>query len=393
MGGVLRMTEAESRDADDGVLRLGFDGTALGSGRGGDETHCRGSLRGSAQPRVRGDQVYVHAYRDQEIGLPARRWTVPALPGAARYVASLPGDLWRHRNEIDLYHAHLHAPVWSPVPVALTVTDLSFVHHPELFPRATRVRLQIAIGQQVRRVALVVASTDGGRHDLIQHYDLEPSRVAVVPCAVEPPLPLSGEEQRTADAELARLGVHGPMVIHIGTLHPRKNVVRLIEAWQLLQSTTPECREHQLVLAGGRWWGAGAEEAAIRRARPGSVVALGPVDDTMRRHLLHRAAALAYPSLFEGFGLPPVEAMACGTPVLGTTRGAVPEVCGDAALLVDPLDIEAIADGLRRVLLDDSLRDTLTRAGRGQVEQYSLERVGHALRRAYRSVLEPQLQR
>jgi len=387
LGGVLRMsTRTRGGSGEDG-LRVGLDGTALGSGRGGDETLCRGTLRALESTSRPGDRVYVHAHRDETVGPAAQRWTVPSLPGAARYTASLPADLWRHRRDIDLYHGQLHAPVWCPVPTVLTVTDLSFVHHPDLFPRPTRMRLNLAIEYQVRRVAMVIALSEYGRRDLIDRYNLDPSSVAVVPCVVETPSPLTDAERSAADAELAQRGVHGPMVLHLGTLHPRKNIVRLIDAWRQLRATTPACSDHQLVLAGGRWWGAGAEESAIERCPPGSVVALGPVDDIMRRHLLHRSVALAYPSLFEGFGLPPVEAMACGTPVLATNHGAVPEVCGDAALFIDPLDTATIAGGLRDLLLDATLRATLIEAGRRRVDRYSPQTVGYALRRAYRAAL------
>jgi glycosyltransferase involved in cell wall biosynthesis len=131
-----------------------------------------------------------------------------------------------------------------------------------------------------------------------------------------------------------------------------------------------------LVVAGASWFGSGAVEAEAASAAPDSVVFLGRVSDDEREYLLRTARGLAYVSLFEGFGLPPVEAMARGTPVLASATTAIPEVVGDAGVLVDPTDVGAIAEGLRRILTDDQLRSDLSRRGLIRAKNFEVERTG-----------------
>jgi glycosyltransferase involved in cell wall biosynthesis len=169
--------------------------------------------------------------------------------------------------------------------------------------------------------------------------------------------------------------------VYVGNLHPRKNLVTLIRAFSRLRQQ-PRYDDVVLVVAGGRWWGEGPEAAAAQALPEGAIRFLGRVDDHGRDRLVREATILAYPSLFEGFGLPPLEAMAVGTPVLTTTGGAIPEVVGDAALLVEPLDVEGMTVGLGQLLDDDSLRATLANRGRRRAAAFDVARTGRALRSA-----------
>ncbi len=167
------------------------------------------------------------------------------------------------------------------------------------------------------------------------------------------------------------MGVDPPYLLYLGNLHPRKNVPRLIDAFARAQRAAAGIDNFKLVIAGGRWWGGGEEQRAARQARPGSVVFLGRVPDAVRDALLQRATALLYPSLWEGFGLPPVEAMAVGTPVLASNTSAFPEVLSDAALLVDPFDTDAIARGIVELATSQALRATLIERGRRRAATFT----------------------
>jgi len=217
----------------------------------------------------------------------------------------------------------------------------------------------------------------------VEAYGLDPDRVFAVPNRVRPVMPLPEEERARAVAWLRDRGVQEPYFAYLGNLHPRKNVPRLIEAFASARRSG-ELGEARLVIAGGRWFGEGPEDTAARQAPAGSVVLVGRVDDAVARVLLEGAVALTYPSLFEGFGLPPVEAMALGTPVLAGDAAAVPDVCGDAALLVDPTSVDAIAGGMVRLLADDPLRATLRERGRLRAGEYTAARTGRAALRAFR---------
>ena len=367
-----------------------LDGWVLGSGLGGDEVSFRGVLRGLAATAAAGDDFRLWAPIGAPIPREVEQWgavTVDRVrrgPGMLHFGVDLPVRLSRAGGTPSLVVSVTHAPLWAPVPVALAVADISFRRHPQLFRASTRARLNALVPFQVRRAGVVLTVSEFSRHDLIEAFRLPEERVFVVPNAIEPPSPLGGPEAEHAERWLAGAGVGGPFILFLGNLHPRKNVPRLIRAF-VRAKRSPALADHQLVIAGARWWGTGEEEAA-RSAPPGSVVLLGPVDDAQREHLLHTADALAYVSLFEGFGLPPLEAMARGTPVLASTAGAIPETAGDAALLVDPADEAAIEEGLLRLVGDEDLREDLRHRGRRRAEGYRQARTGEAARRAFAAV-------
>jgi glycosyltransferase involved in cell wall biosynthesis len=364
-----------------------IDATALGSGRGGDETMLRGIVRGLALVAAGDDRFTVLADPGPGSdpaalldGQPGEAITVAAMarrPGAVHFSTELPWYLARHRRQLDVAFTVTHAPLRSPVPVALMVQDLSFLHLPDLYPPATRRRLTALVGHQAQRAAAVLTVSDFCREDLIASYGLDPARVHTVPNTVSSPPDLPADRVEAAQAELTAAGIGSPFLLYLGNLHPRKNVARAIRAFTAARRVDPALSDHTFVVAGGRWWGTG-EEAAAADAEPGTVVFLGRVDDDTRRVLLSSADALIYVSRFEGFGLPPLEAMAVDTPVLAGDAAAVPEVTGGAALLVDPLDDGAIEAGIRRILTDGALRTELVERGRARVSHYDLAATGAA---------------
>ncbi len=373
------------------MVRACIDATALGSGRGGDETMLSGLVRGLCLAGRSLDRFTVLAdpALDALPGETDRQVQIERMTrrrGAIHFGAEMPWYLSRRRSEFDVVFTVTHSPVRSPVPVALMVLDLSFLHLPDVYPRRTRSRLRTLVGHQVRRAASVLTISEFSRRDLIDSYGLDPCRVHVVPLTVHCPSPLSAGREAAA---LAALGHHldRPFLLYLGNLHPRKNVARTIRSFIEAQRAEPALRAHRLIVAGGRWWG-GGEEREAARAPEGTVVFLGRVDDDIRQLLLERAQALVYLSLFEGFGLPPLEAMAAGTPVLAADAAAIPEVSGDAALLVDPLDDQAVVEGIRRVLTDRTFRAELTERGHRRVAHYDAVTTGTAALAGLRAAAE-----
>jgi glycosyltransferase involved in cell wall biosynthesis len=366
-----------------------IDAAALGSGRGGDETFVRGWLKGLA----------AHAGPDDRFGVLVRNEgllaaVTPALTGAGarfravttargasgvrHFTVGLPLRLAQSPRP-EVVWTQAHAPVWSPAPVILSVADVAFLRHPEHYRPTTRTRLRALVPLQARRAAAVHTVSEFSRQEILEFIGLDEERVVVVPPAVEAPATVGPDDAASVDRELADAGLHEPFVLYLGNLHPRKNVARLIDAFADAHRQGG-LAGHQLAIAGARWWGGGAEQEAARRAPPGSVVFLGRVSEPTRCHLLARARLLAFVSLYEGFGLPPVEAMAAGTPVLAASAGSLPEILGDAALFVVPTDCADIAAGLARLAHDDSLRQRLVPLGRARAGLYSVDETG---RRAY----------
>jgi len=364
-----------------------IDATALGAERGGDETMLRGVIRGLGLAAVGDDRFTILA--DPSVdplervssAQPYRVEPMRHRSGARHFAIDLPRHLAARRRDQDVVFTVTHAPLRSPVPVALMVQDLSFLHLPEAYPFATRQRLQTIVGHQSRRAAAVLTVSEFCRRDLIDSYGLDPLRVHVVPNAIDQPRPLTADRRDRALDVVARAGVDGRFLLYLGNLHPRKNVPAALRAYASARRADPALDDLQFVVAGARWWGSGEAEAA-KESPDGRVVFLGRVDDDVRQLLFERAHALVYVSRFEGFGLPPLEAMAASTPVLAADAAAIPEVTGGAALLVDPDDLGAITDGIRRISTDDDLRTDLVERGRARVAHYDLASTGAAARSA-----------
>jgi len=251
----------------------------------------------------------------------------------------------------------------------VTVHDLTCLLFPELHPWDRRMLFHLGIRRAARLAdAIIVPSAATGR-DLEARFPLATTRIRVVPLAPgERFIPLPPED---CLAVLARHGLaHGDYLLFVGNVEPRKNLVALIDAYGRMRKGIP--RAPRLVIAGSAGW---KNEAIHEAARTSPVAAdirfLGHVPDADLPRLVNGAVAFVYPSLYEGFGLPPLEAMACGTPVITSNRSSLPEVVGDAALVVDPDDRAALADAMARVVSDAALREDLRARGLARARGYT----------------------
>lgn len=366
-------------------LKVAIDATALGSMRGGDETLLRGLLTGLAEVSDAGDTTFPLLLRTG-VEPPGEVSTHPAFPRyhlpersrAVRYAYDLPRVLARQVGPVDVLYTQTHAPLVGPAPNVLQLTDLSFHHHPELYPPLTRLRLNALVPLHAQRARAVLAISEFTRQDVIRTYGVPPERVFLVPCSITRPTDPVPASAGDVERWLEGYGVRRPYFLFVGNLHPRKNLRRLVEAFERGRRQSEALSRHQLVLVGTehrfypRVWGSDV----ARSLSDAGIVAVGRVSDAERDRFMRHADALAYPSLFEGFGLPPVEAMAVGTPVLAANTAALPEILGDAALLVDPLDVDAIARGLVRLATDANLARTLSQRGRRRAAFYATRRSG-----------------
>ena len=293
-------------------------------------------------------------------------------------------DLTRHPAlpfDYDLVHATNHAaipPAGNDAALVVTVHDLAFDVFPEAFPPMWRWLYRAGVRAAARRADLILVPSLATAEDLEDRHGVGPERIRVTPLASA--LSAHGAD---IDAVLSRLGITRPYVLCPATLEPRKNQVRLIRAYrQIVPDVT-----HALVLTGPDGWGVDAITAEIDRPGPGTIVRTGMLAPEDLDAVYRGADAVAYVSTYEGFGLPPIEAMQRGVPVLGSTTPAVAETAGDAALLVDPDDVATIAGGLARVLTDRPFRDDLVEKGRARAAGYSWEATARATLDAYRDAV------
>jgi glycosyltransferase involved in cell wall biosynthesis len=295
------------------------------------------------------------------------------FPGATAHVIPFP-RLWTHaRLSLELLQARLDVlfvpahvlPLVHPLPTVVTVHDLGYQYFPEAHPPRQRQYLDWSTRFSARGATHVIADSEATRRDLERFYEVPADKVTVV---------YPGRDERLGPADpapvRARYNLGGDYVLHVGTLQPRKNLLRLMEAVRALRA---QGLALTLVLAGRPGWLAGPILARARELA-GLVLLLDYVPDADLPGLYSGAAAFAFPSLYEGFGFPVLEAMACGAPVVCANTSSLPELAGDAALLVDPTDTAALAEALRRAVLDPDLRAGLIARGREQVQRFSWDR-------------------
>lgn len=351
-------------------MKVAIDAGVLGTARGGDESYLRGLLSGLALAAdSTHDRFALFTRRGTQT--PAEvaahpNFTMHPLnaPGRAfRYTVALPLAIARERPNFDLLLSINHAPPLSNVARVLVIHDLSFLHHPEFYPRSTLLRLRWLVPLHIRQSRLIVTGSEFSRRDLIDAFKLAPERVVVVPPAIRSALPNADSAPHTGK----------PYFLYIGNLHPRKNLAGLVRGFHRALASG---LDHQLVIVGASWWGDASIGSQVAALPPGSVRLMGRVGDAERDTLLRGAVALVYPSLFEGIGLPPLEAMAAGTPVLASNAAALPETCGDAALLFDPRDDEAIATALTTVAVDADARAGLRARGLERASDFSARATG-----------------
>lgn len=282
-------------------------------------------------------------------------------------------------RSLDVFHGpDARVPRLGRVPLVATVHDVFSLDSEKWADEGFRAKKRKAYADLAARARLLLFVSTHSRDRFLEFHPVEEARVRVVPEGVDPAF--GRVDPAAAAAVRARLGVPAEYLLFVGQVAARKNVVRLLEALARLPASAPP-----LVLAGPRKHGSGEVLAAYHRLGLGPrALFLGHVPEEALAPLYAGARALCLPSLDEGFGLPVVEAMACGTPVLASTAGALPETAGGAALLVDPLSVEAIADGMGRLLGDRALRRDLAARGRARAAALTWEETARRTLAVYR---------
>jgi glycosyltransferase involved in cell wall biosynthesis len=283
--------------------------------------------------------------------------------GGGRVVAAVRDVLWyplllpraAGRSGLDVLHCTIfRGPLRARVPTIVTVHDLAVLRHPKAFPAWTRLYGATALRPTVRAGARVIAVSEFTRREVVEMCDVDPERVDVVPNAVDPVFAAAGPS------------AEGDYLLAVGTLEPRKNLERVVEAARLLGA--------ELRVVGARGWGGVTVDG-------GGVRWLGRVPDEELAALYRGARCFVYPSLYEGFGIPVAEAMACGAPVVTSSGSAMAEVAGDAAVLVDPRDSRAIAAGIEEAA---GRRHELRAAGLERGALFTWRRAADAALESYR---------
>ena len=360
-------------------IRVALDAHVVGRRKTGNETYVVNlaealGRRSDVEPTVYLDR---NAAWPNPVSLPRRDlvWRAPYL----RVPIELPFKA--HRDGAQVLHVQYVAPPIARLPVVVAIHDVSFEDIPGLFPRPTELRLKLMVRLAARRSAVVITISEFTRGRISHHYGIDPAGIVVTPLGVDPFWrPALSDE---VEDSLPSLGLPERFVLAVGNLHPRKNVPRLIRA--VAAARGAGIGDLHVVLAGQPAWRAGEVARAIEEVAGGTWVhELGYVSMAALRALYSTAEVVAYPSRYEGFGLPVLEALACGAVVLAADATAIPEVAGDAAILVDPDSDEAVTAGLIAAVTDRELRARLRAAGRDRAHSYTWDGCAEKTVEAYR---------
>ena len=294
------------------------------------------------------------------------------------------GLLRRHLDGFDLFHAPGYvAPSRLPVPMVVTIYDLIALRHPKLARRSNVAHYRLRLPRAARAARLIIVPSDAVARDVSDHLRIPHSRLRVVPLGIDDRYqPPSGGAVAALEQ---RLGIDQPFILFVGNIEPKKNLATLLRAFATLRR---QGRPHQLVLAGKYGWKSRKlyrlpAELGIHDA----VRFLGYVPEGDLPALYGASDLFAFPSLVEGFGLPPLEAMACGVPVVASDAAALVETAGDAALRVPARDVAALADAMGRVLDEPALREKLVEEGRRRAARFTWARTAELTRAVYREAV------
>lgn len=344
-------------------MRIAIDAHSVGTKLGGNESYVTNLIEALAQIDTI-NQYTIYVTRPEAVERFGHRWpnftvrtTLPHTP-LIRIPLTLSRELREH--PVDILHVQFTAPPFSPCPVVVSIHDLSFEHLPETFKRRSQMQLRLTVRRSARKASQVIALSEHGRNDIITTYGLDAEKVTAIPLAAAAHfVPIKDEK------ELQRVrqtyGIEGNYILSVGSIQPRKNLNRLIAAYSSLRQTLPEGKLPQLVIVGKfAWLYEETVRAISEEGLSKSVILTGYVPEGDLPALYSGAVCFVYLSYFEGFGLPPLEAMKCGTPVIVGNRTSLPEVVGDAGILVDPFDVDHIAAAIARVLGNSDLRSQLS---------------------------------
>lgn len=327
------------------------------------------------EPRLKSDlSVFVtrapHGIGEMRIRRIAAPFPTPnEYARAAWEQAVVPIELARMRP--DVYHSPNYIlPLAMTCPAVVTIHDLFYLD-PKLQRARSHMYLTLLSTLAIAKARRVICVSEHTRDQLVRRHPRAESKVRVISEGVDPRFRPSTPQETAAMRR--RLGLERPYVLFVGTLEPRKNLPRVIRAFTEVAERLD--LPHELVIAGGRgWMNESVNQAMEQSSRRAQIRLAGYVDDADMPALYAGAEIFVFPSLVEGFGLPPLEAMACGTAVLTSATGSLPEVVGDAALLVDPLDEASIAAGIEKLLCDGEARHALAGAGRLRARNFDWNR-------------------
>ncbi len=369
-----------------GKVRIAIDAHMIGQRETGNERYTLNLIAALAQVDDKNHYLLLvtdPAPLQRAVSLPSHFEIVSVRPAAnvPRLAWGIPRICWQ--RGAGVLHVSYTAPPLLPCPTVVTVHDISYEFFPQFFSRRDRLLLSLAVPLSCRRAARVIAVSEWTRRDVVQRYGIAADKICVVYEAADERFLAPVADEDVARVR-ARYAAGRRYILAVGNLQPRKNLGRLVDAFAALVATGSVEQDLALLIAGqAHWRGSELFEAVRARGLQERVWFPGYVPEEDLPALYRGAEVFVHPALYEGFGLPPLEAMACSTPVVCSNAASLPEVVGNAALLFDPQDTDELARALGKLLGDPEQRRALALAGRARAARFSWERAARETLRVY----------
>ncbi len=293
------------------------------------------------------------------------------------------------KHAIDVYHGvcNFELPLRKVCRYVVTIHDLVPLFFPELVPRKHVLFFRMFMKRVAHTADLIITDSEHSKQDIVRHLRVPEEKIRVIYLGYDPPQRKTLAPQKAQDL-LKRYGITKPYLLFVGVIEPKKNLERLVEAFDMLRGRHAVGKDVQLVLAGGKGWLSDALYRKVTELKlEQRVIFTGFVPDEELSLLYKEAEVFVFPSIYEGFGLPVLEAMSYGTPVVTSNVSSLPEIAGDAGILVDPYQSADICEGMLRVLSDRSKREEMIRLGDRQVRKFSWRKSAEETWQVYRDVM------
>jgi glycosyltransferase involved in cell wall biosynthesis len=353
-------------------MRFSVDAHAIGCHLTGNEVYIRNLLHEFARLDRSSDFVAYVSKPGAHLQVPETIRTSQVSENPFRRLGlDLPMRLRYDRP--DLLHVQYTGPLSCPVPLVVSVHDVSYLEHPQYFTRFRATQLRMTVKRTVEAAARILTPSEFSRRAILRHYKLDEQKVVVVPNAVSSSFRPVERESAAAIIE-EQFGIRGPFILTVGDLQPRKNHLGLLHAFEETLRQHPHL-PHRLVFVGKETWYSKELHRAVSQSSIGDRVNFtGFVEDPDLLHFYGACHLFVFPSFYEGFGLPILEAMACGRAVERSSATAMPEVANAAGILFDPYSVPEMARAISDVLLDDEMRVRLERLGTHRAASFTWER-------------------
>lgn len=365
-------------------MRFAVDAHAIGRHLTGNEVYIRSLLR--SFPEVdRFSEFVAYISEPEAANLLPERFAIRRV--SANPYSRLGWGLARQiqKDRPDLVHVQYTAPLFARVPMVVTVHDVSFNEHPEYFTALRRAQLRFTVARTVKQAAHIITVSEFSRDAILRAYDIPPEKVSAIPNAANPEFRVIGRD-RAQKAIHDRLRFDAPFVLSVGDLQPRKNQIGLIAAFSKLLTDHPHLTHHLVLTGKETWFTPKVREAARSCGFASRIHFTGFVSDGELMELYNACDCFVFPSFYEGFGLPILEAMACGRAVACSNTSAMPEVADGAGLLFNPHQVEEIARAMKDILLDAELRGRMERLGLQRAATFTWKKSARATLDVYAKV-------